>query len=156
PPYRRATPDGGLLAGGGRPTLTGGRPADQRWLADAVRALHPRLRDVEMAYAWHGRIGMTGDGLPVVGRVAGQPDTWYAGGCNGHGLAMSVAHGAHLAAVLTGESGPDLPWYRDRAPSLPVRGPARPLLRGYLALLDRVGRRGRDLTREPTPEWSTT
>jgi glycine/D-amino acid oxidase-like deaminating enzyme len=154
-PYFRTTPDGRLIAGGGRPTLTGGRPADQRWLADAVRALHPRLRQVEMAYAWHGRIGMTGDGLPVVGRVAGQPDVWYAGGCNGHGLAMSVAHGAHLADILTGAPGPDLPWYRDRAPWLPVGGPARPLLRGYLAALDRFGGRGRDLTRAQHHEWRT-
>lgn len=153
-PYFRTTPDGRLVVGGGRPALAGGQPADPRWLADAARALHPGLRPVEVAHAWHGRIGMTGDGLPVVGRVPGQPEVWYAGGCNGHGLAMSVAHGAYLADTLTGADmltgvpGPELPWHRDRAPWLPVRGPARPLLRGYLAALDRLGQRGRDLSRE--------
>src|SRR5262249_17296041 len=96
-PYFRATQDGRLIVGGGRPTLTGGRPPGHRWLGDAARDLHPGLRQVEVAYAWRGRIAMTGDGLPVVGQVAGQPDVWYAGGCNGHGLAMSVAHGADLA-----------------------------------------------------------
>src|SRR4029450_12274690 len=95
-------------------------------------------------HAGPGRIGMPGDGLPVVGRVAGQPGGWYAGGCNGHGLAMSVAHSVYLADTLTGfdtlgEAGrPDLPWHRDRARWLPVGGPARPLLRGYLAMLDRL------------------
>jgi glycine/D-amino acid oxidase-like deaminating enzyme len=168
-PYFRTTPDGRLVVGGGRPALTGGQPAltgrqpaGQGWLADAVRALHPGLQQVEVAHAWHGQVGMTGDGLPVVGRVPGQPDIWYAGGCNGHGLAMSVAHGAYLADTLTGVpgselvSGSELPWHRGRAPWLPVGGPARPLLRGYLAVLDRLGQRGRDLSREHlTPVPST-
>ncbi|MFE1035335.1 NAD(P)/FAD-dependent oxidoreductase [Streptomyces sp. NPDC058807] len=150
-PYFRLLPDRGLVAGGGTATV----PADigaprlqavrerawarlERWL----RSLHPDLARVRVTHRWSGRIGMTGDDLPVVGPVPGFDDVWYIGGCCGHGLALSVAHGAHVAAALLGEPAPGepLPWHRSRAPRLPARGPAGPLLRAYVDALGRIAR----------------
>ncbi|MGW4924131.1 NAD(P)/FAD-dependent oxidoreductase [Streptomyces parvulus] len=150
-PYFRLLPDRGLVAGGGTATVPGGLGSpglqarrERAWarLEDWLRSLHPGLARVRVTHRWSGRIGMTGDDLPVVGPVQGLPDVWYIGGCCGHGLALSVAHGAHVAAALLGEPAPGepLPWHRSRAPRLPVRGPGRSLLRGYVDTLGRVAR----------------
>nr|WP_237695065.1 FAD-binding oxidoreductase [Streptomyces sp. SID5468] len=153
-PYFRLLPDGGLVAGGGTVTHLpdpDARHADRArgrawaWLAGWVRGLHPELAGVPVTHRWAGRIGHTLDGLPVVGPVPGRPGVWYVGGCCGHGLAMSVAHGAHLAGELLGEGCPEpggpLPWHRSRAPRLPLPAPARPLLRAALATAGRAARR---------------
>ncbi|MEU3732423.1 FAD-binding oxidoreductase [Streptomyces sp. NPDC033538] len=151
-PYFRLLPDGGLVAGGGTATVPAGLDAPrlralrerawsrlERWL----RCLHPGLAGTRVTHRWSGRVGITGDDLPVVGPVQGFPDVWYIGGCGGHGLALSVAHGAHVAAALLGEPEPGepLPWHRSRAPRLPVHGPARPLLRAYVDALAGAARR---------------
>ncbi|WP_329110227.1 FAD-binding oxidoreductase [Micromonospora sp. NBC_01699] len=141
-PYFRMTADRRLVVGGGRAVLTRGAGVDTgqqerawRFLTGWLRALHPRLRETPVEHRWSGRISLTADGLPVVGRVADR--IWFAGGCCGHGLAMGVATGAYLAERLGGASDESagLPWHRSRAPWLPLRGPARPLLRAYLAVL---------------------
>ncbi|PPS83102.1 NAD(P)/FAD-dependent oxidoreductase [Streptomyces sp. MH60] len=139
-PYYRLLPDRGLVAGGGTAALPAGLAAsrlqplrERAWtrLEHWLRALHPDLARVRVTHRWSGRIGMTADDLPVVGPVPGRSDVWYIGGCGGHGLALSVAHGAYVAGALLGEPDPGdpLPWHRSHAPRLPLRGPARPLLR---------------------------
>ncbi|MEU6456387.1 FAD-binding oxidoreductase [Streptomyces sp. NPDC047065] len=150
-PYFRLLPNRGLVAGGGTATVPAGLGAprlqalrERAWarLEGWLRSLHPDLARVRVTHRWSGRIGMTGDDLPVVGPVQGLPDVWYVGGCCGHGLALSVAHGAHVAAGLLGEPDPGepLPWHRSRAPRLPVGGPGRFVLRGYVDTLGRVAR----------------
>ncbi|MFI6151989.1 NAD(P)/FAD-dependent oxidoreductase [Kitasatospora sp. NPDC051170] len=131
-PYHRLTPDGRLVMGGGPVRIPPtSRPASHRhawdWLA---RRLPVQAR---ITHRWTGRVGYTGDALPVVGRT--DENTWFAGGCCGHGLALATATGAHLAAALTGDAPPPRPWHRDRAPWLPVDGPAGMLVRGYLRVL---------------------
>ncbi|MER7637202.1 FAD-binding oxidoreductase [Streptomyces sp. NPDC126522] len=151
-PYFRLTAEGRLVVGGGTALCPDGVGPRRRAvlrvfafhrLEQWLRALHPALAGVEVTHRWAGGIAVTADGLPVVGPVRGRPGVWYAGGCNGHGLAMSVAHGSYLAAALLGDADtPEpLPWHRSRAPRLPVSGPARPLLRAHLAALDRTARR---------------
>ncbi|MFE2938918.1 NAD(P)/FAD-dependent oxidoreductase [Streptomyces sp. NPDC059255] len=157
-PYFRLTDDGRLVVGGGRalhlPGLSPGRAAALRtatWrlLEERLRLLHPGLAEVPVRHRWSGQIGMTLDDLPVVGHVGGHPDLWYIGGCCGHGLAMSVAHGAHVAESLVADrtaarSPAAHPWHRDRAPWAPLTArPARGLLRAHLSGLDRAARRTR-------------
>ncbi|PWI12136.1 FAD-dependent oxidoreductase [Streptomyces sp. NWU339] len=155
-PYFRLTEDGRLVLGGGRavhlPGLSPDRAAALRtatwnWLEERLRLLHPRLAEVPVSHRWSGQIGMTLDDLPVVGNVGGHPDLWYIGGCCGHGLAMSVAHGSYVAESIAEPSttarGPRAyPWHRDRAPRAPLAArPVRGLLRAYLDRLDREARR---------------
>lgn len=150
-PYYRTLPDGGLVAGGGTAVAPDGlgprrlaavRERAWRRLERWLRTLHPRLDAVPVAHRWSGRIGMTADGLPVVGPVPGHPRIWYLGGCCGHGLALSVAHGAHMARTLLGEAeaGAPLPWHRSQAPRLPAAALAAPLLRGCLSAAGAVAR----------------
>ncbi|MFB7635386.1 NAD(P)/FAD-dependent oxidoreductase [Streptomyces sp. NPDC056149] len=145
-PYFRLTPDGRLVLGGGRPLLApvaddAGAAAVWAWLEERLRRLHPALAEVEVSHRWAGQIGMTTDGLPVVGPLTGHPDVWYVGGCCGHGLAMSVAHGAHVARALTDGAPARLPWHRSCAPRLPLPRPARPVLSAALGLMARGARR---------------
>ncbi|MEV7089673.1 FAD-binding oxidoreductase [Streptomyces sp. NPDC093085] len=163
-PYVRLTHDGRLVLGGGRavhlPGLSPERAAAQHasawsWLEDRLHRLHPALAEVPVRHRWYGQIGMTLDDLPVVGRVGGHPDVWYIGGCCGHGLAMSVAHGAHVARSLvegigsgagsglgSGLGSGDHPWHRDRAPRAPLTSPpVRAVLQTYLNSMDRQTRR---------------
>lgn len=149
-PYMRLTPDGRLVMGGGAVALADGGPGSGRgreetwrWLEQHMSSLHPLLGATAVMHRWSGTIGVTLDGLPVVGRVGGAQDVWYVGGCCGHGLAMSVAHGAHLARALLGGAPETLPWWRPTAPWLPLRGPGRAALRGHLAWLGRQARRDR-------------
>ncbi|WP_406002923.1 NAD(P)/FAD-dependent oxidoreductase [Streptomyces sp. NBC_00829] len=146
-PYFRLSHDGRLVMGGGRAVLAtapdrAGSAGAWGWLEERLRLLHPSVSKAEVSHRWSGTIGMTVDGLPVVGPLLGSPDVWYIGGCCGHGLAMSVAHGAHTAAMLDGgDAAHQLPWHRSQAPRIPVRGPARALLRAHLRMLERGARR---------------
>ncbi|MDT0380550.1 FAD-binding oxidoreductase [Streptomyces sp. DSM 42041] len=153
-PYFRLSPDGRVIAGGGTAVLPDGlsprrlaaaRARSWQRLERWLRLLHPDLAAVPLTHRWSGRIGVTGDGLPVVGEIHGHPGVWYVGGCGGHGLAMSVDHGGYVAEALLGgmpSRGP-LPWHRPRAPRFPVRGPARPLIRAHVGALGAAARRTR-------------
>ncbi len=146
-PYYRLTPEGRLVVGGGPAVLTGPR-ADRlsgsawRFLGRWLSKLHPGLCRTAVTHRWSGRIAMTPDGLPVVGWVPGVPGVLFGGGCCGHGLALSVATGDLLAAaVLTESADRALPWLRGAGQRVPVHGPARTVLRAYLALSARRARR---------------
>lgn len=159
-PYFRLTDSGRLVLGGGAAIypvgLSPSRLAAQRaevwgWLERRLHDLHRDLVDVPVEHRWAGRIGVTLDDLPVVGRVAGRKDVWFAGGCCGHGLAMSVFNAHAVAEAVPGGSLPDLPWFRGRAPRLPVNTVTRPLLRQYVNALNRRARQATE-----TAEWRNT
>lgn len=153
-PYFRLTPDGRMVVGGGavrRGTESGAAPLPER-LGAAVRNLSPLLADVEIESTWAGPIGMTRDGLPVLGRHPDDPRLYHAGGCNGHGLAISVYQGAQLARwIADGGESPEpaaLPWIRPKAPWLPRGRLMNRALDRYLRHLEAVsGREERQATR---------
>ncbi|URN13526.1 hypothetical protein LUW77_25035 [Streptomyces radiopugnans] len=84
-------------------------PCPRPWLKIALDA------------TWAGPVAVTRDGLPVLGEHRDDPWLHHAVSCNGHGLAISVYHGACLARRIVGAApGPgDLPWVRASAPWLP-------------------------------------
>jgi gamma-glutamylputrescine oxidase len=137
-PYFRLTADGRLVVGGGvvvRDGYGSVAPAPGK-LRAAVAALSPALAGVEVESTWSGPVGITRDGLPVLGRDRRGERVYRAGGCNGHGLAVSAYQGAHLARWIVG--GPDalaLPWVRAAAPWLPRGRIADRVLDRYLARL---------------------
>ncbi|MGW4059311.1 NAD(P)/FAD-dependent oxidoreductase [Amycolatopsis sp. NPDC004747] len=140
-PYFRLTSDARVVVGGGavRRGAFGSLAQEPGRLRAAVRALSPALADVDLETTWSGPIGMTRDGLPLLGQHPGDPRLYYAGGCNGHGLAVAVANGGHLARwIATGEKDPwsfALPWVRPKAPWIPRGRLADRVLDGYLTRL---------------------
>ncbi|MGV1008397.1 MAG: NAD(P)/FAD-dependent oxidoreductase [Dermatophilaceae bacterium] len=107
--YRRITPDGRLVLGGGpalawrgrgRSGLARGREQAWRWQRRWLDHIHPGLRDVAVQRRWSGRITVTADALPVLGQAPLPGEVWYAGGWNGHGLAATVAAGQRLSEVV--------------------------------------------------------
>lgn len=117
-PYRRITADGRLVLGGGPAAqVRGSSPIALEttarrawtWQRQQLDALHPALTDVPVSHSWSGRVGLTSDGLPRVGRLPGAgrgpaAEVWGAEGWNGHGLAATVDAGRRLAnRVLTAD-----------------------------------------------------
>lgn len=141
-PYFRVTSDGRIVVGGGairRDPFGSMAPAPGR-LRVAVRGLSPALSDVDIEATWAGPVGITRDGMPVVGHHPDDPRLYYACGCNGHGLAVSVHNGAYLARwIATGNQdflSFALPWVRPKAPWLPRGRLVDRLLDRYLARLE--------------------
>ncbi|MDN5760943.1 MAG: FAD-binding oxidoreductase [Microlunatus sp.] len=122
-PYRRITTEGRIVLGGGPAVPVTGSTASSRasaarqawtWQRRQLDVLHPRLRGVPVTHRWSGRIGVTRDGLPRVGRLvvdAIGPDgeVWTAGGWNGHGLAATIDAGRRIADQVLTARRPDLP-----------------------------------------------
>lgn len=150
-PYYRLTIDGRLIVGGcavRRGLLGSVAPAPGR-LREAVRRFDPTLAGVDLDSTWAGPIGITRDGLPVVGHHPREPRLHHAGGCNGHGLAVSVGNGAEVARRIVGgrpdeDASAALPWMRPRAPWLPSGRLADRVLDGYLSHLERTGAPARE------------
>jgi gamma-glutamylputrescine oxidase len=150
-PYYRLTTDGRLVVGGGaveRGSLGSTAPAPGT-LRSAVRKLSPLLSGVDLESTWAGPIGMTRDGLPVVGRHPDDPGLYHLGGCNGHGLATVVHNGSLLARWIAAgdDSAPEvLPWLRSKGPWMPRGRLVDRVLDHYLAHLTAASDPGREPT----------
>lgn len=152
--YYRLTPDHRILFGGGRP-LYQAAPGNSRsgatdiadpavWTAqvNVFRKRFPTLYDVEIANRWSGALAMTLDHLPIVGELAEAPGVFFAGGWNGHGVAMATASGAIIADLVLGSRSArvNVPWVRGRAPQVPP-DPVRAVgLSAYLTALEALDR----------------
>ncbi|RME50804.1 MAG: FAD-binding oxidoreductase, partial [Caldilineae bacterium] len=99
--YFRLTPDGRLLWGGRNNLSTN---LDLRKSADILRAqmvrAFPQLAGVAVTHSWSGRLGLTFDLMPHIGRIEG---VHYVLGFGGHGLHMALYLGREVAQLLTGE-----------------------------------------------------
>ncbi len=94
-----------------------------------LRSLWPQIGEVRFDYVWNGFIGMTTDYLPHIHRLG--PDAYGWTGCNGRGVALSIALGNQLAKAVQGA--PDgelaLPFTE------PTPIPANELLRPFAPLM---------------------
>ena len=83
--YFRLSADGRLIFGGGE-NYRRGVPAD---IAGFVRRymlrVFPQLGGVRIDYAWGGRLAVTTNRMPHLGRLG--PDVYFAQGYSGHGVA---------------------------------------------------------------------
>ncbi len=99
--YFRVTPDGRMLWGGRNNLST---DLDLRQSAKILREqmvrTFPDLKDVPITHSWTGKLGITFDLVPHMGRIEG---VHYAFGYGGHGLSMSTYLGAELGRLLSGE-----------------------------------------------------
>jgi glycine/D-amino acid oxidase-like deaminating enzyme len=143
--YRRITPGGRLVIGGGPATVLparrGSRQSQRRerawaWQRLWLSRVHADLRHVEVEYRWSGSITVTRDGLPVLARADLPGEVWHASGWNGHGLAATVLAGDRLASSVLREdrepaAEPTLLWRPPRPWPL-ARPAARPVVQAYL------------------------
>lgn len=89
-----------LITGG---TVLGVHNVEARVMARTAATIteaFPQLAGIRFTHVWSGRIGITQDRFPHFHRLG--PDLWSWTGCNGRGVALSVALGRELAAAVDG------------------------------------------------------
>ncbi|MBE7468169.1 MAG: FAD-binding oxidoreductase [Anaerolineales bacterium] len=98
--YFRLTPDGRMSMGGRNnlsPNLDLVESAHN--LYETMTHIFPQLRGFPVTHSWTGRLGITFDLAPHIGRVDG---IYYAFGYGGHGVAMSGYLGQEVASLISG------------------------------------------------------
>ena len=98
--YFRLTPDGRMLWGGRNSLTPDADPIQsaQTLRRQMVRAF-PQLAEVPVTHSWSGRLGLTFDMLPHIGRIDG---VHYALGYNGHGVSIATYLGREIGLLLAG------------------------------------------------------
>src|SRR5712675_3773889 len=94
-------------------------------VAERLRRLWPRIRQVNFDYVWNGYVGMTTDFLPRIHRLG--PDAYGWTGCNGRAVALSIALGNELSKAVRGVSESDLALPFTQAVPIPAHGLLRKL-----------------------------
>ena len=132
--YYRCTADHRLLFGGGE--TWSDRPLDdpKAFVRRYMLRVFPQLADVRVDYAWSGRLAITMNRLPHVGRLA--PNGFFAHGFSGHGVALTQIAGKLIAEavagtaerfdVLAGAAAPGVPGRHAASP--PAAGPGDAVL----------------------------
>jgi len=148
--YFRLTTDDRIVFGGGRPRYQWGGLAESP--SSGARALDALTRELErtlgwdlglrVTHGWTGVIGYVADALPAIHHLNDRPALLHAVGWCGHGVALSIASGAWVAAMLGDGAAPeDLPWFRTDPPLVPFEAIRWAAFRGsvgMMSLLDRV------------------
>jgi len=98
--YYRRDAAGRLLVGGRGPQHPADRRTEYRHLVRHALALWPALKSVEWTHWWNGQFAVTRDFMPRFHQPA--PGVSVLFGYSGRGVALSVALGEKLAAVLSG------------------------------------------------------
>ncbi|MGN7738748.1 NAD(P)/FAD-dependent oxidoreductase [Pseudomonas sp. 22526] len=97
--YYRLSADRRLLFGGAC-HYSGRDPADiGAYMRPKLLKVFPQLADVGIDYQWGGKIGITANRFPQVGRLRKYPNVYYAQGYSGHGVNVS-----HWTARLLAEA----------------------------------------------------
>lgn len=88
--YYRLSADRRLLFGGAC-HYSGRDPADiAAYMRPKMLKVFPQLADIAVEFQWGGKIGITANRFPQVGRLKQHPNVFYAQGYSGHGL--NVTH----------------------------------------------------------------
>ncbi len=154
--YYRLTADGRLLMGGGDVRYRlGGRADDPAFFEDSglraelqrfVSKAFPSLEGVRFSHHWGGPVSVPLDMAPAVGTLGRDGRLFYALGCVGHGVSLSVMHGKILRDLVLGEDtelsrlffvNRRVPWWPDE----PFRYPLAQTIREALRLQDWVQER---------------
>ncbi len=99
--YFRISADHRLLYGGRDRVM--GRGAPREAVRGNMLATFPELEDVQIDYVWGGKVAITGNFLPDVGRIGG--NIYYAQGYSGQGVPLSAIVGRLLGEVIKGDAG---------------------------------------------------
>lgn len=138
--YWRLTPDQRLLFGGRASFMPTSIERARSILYREMTSIFPALRGSKVAYAWSGRVDLTLDRMPHVGRHRGVA---YALGLNGSGVALSVFLGARTGEWVTGGRAPNLTRIAFRPIPAPYEGRPwfMPIVGEWYRLKDRLAAR---------------
>jgi glycine/D-amino acid oxidase-like deaminating enzyme len=136
--YFWLTPDGRMLFGG-RNNLSTGLNLEEsaRRLPERMVVVFPELGDVPISNSWTGRLGLTFDLMPHIGRIEG---IHYALGYRGHGVSIATYIGTEVGLLLAGQ--------KSSSPFMEIAHPTRffyrnrpwflPFAAIYYRILDRL------------------
>lgn len=97
--YYRLSADRRLLFGGAC-HYSGRDPLDiAAYMRPKLLKVFPQLADTRIEFQWGGKIGITANRFPQVGRLSQHPNVFYAQGYSGHGLNVT-----HWTARLLAEA----------------------------------------------------
>ncbi|MBW7885052.1 MAG: FAD-binding oxidoreductase [Caldilineaceae bacterium] len=136
--YFRLTPDGRMLFGGRHNLSTN---LDLLESAHMMRRrmgeVFPQLVNVPVTHTWTGKLGVTFDLMPHIGRVEG---IHYAYGYAGHGVSIAGLLGKEVAELLAGQRQTSLfaQIKHARYPFTPYDRFYLPLLSRWFRLLDKI------------------
>lgn len=137
--YFRIAPGNRLLYGG-RGSLTGQESPDvYKGLERKLAETFPALAGAAIDHRWSGKVAVTLDDFPHVGRLT--PRVAFAMGYGGRGVVLTSLLGKMLAQLAMGETVEAGPMASDaftRIPLQAVRIPAMKAVAGYYGLLDRL------------------
>lgn len=114
-----------LITGGALVNRSNGAERLKPYVGARLQRLFPALGEVRFDYVWNGFVGMTDDYFPRMHRLGPDAYTWV--GCNGRGVALSVALGRELALAVTGTREDELALPFTTPMPLPLHGLARRL-----------------------------
>ena len=101
--YFRLSADRRLLFGGAC-HYSGRDPKDiGAYMRPKMLQVFPQLAEVKIDYQWGGMIGIGANRLPQIGRLADQPNVYYAQAYAGHGLNATHLAGKLLAEAISGQ-----------------------------------------------------
>ena len=100
--YYRLSADRRLLFGGSEKYIPDQKTDIKALIQPRLLSLYPQLEGTKIDYAWGGRIAITINRLPSVGRM--ERNVFYAQGFSGHGVALANMTGKILADAIDGES----------------------------------------------------
>ncbi len=101
--YFRRSADHRLLFGGGVSYSDTDPPGLRRLMRSKMLAVFPQLHGVAVDYFWGGRVAITMNRMPQLGRLS--PTTYYAHGYSGHGVALAGMAGRVMAEAIRGTAG---------------------------------------------------
>lgn len=137
--YFRIAPGNRLLFGG-RGSLTGSEsPGVYSGLERRLVETFPALSGITVDHRWSGKVAVTMDDFPHIGRLS--PRVSYAMGYGGRGVALTNLLGKLLAAQARGETvnaGPMSAGSFAPIPFHALRIPAMKAVAGYYRLLDAI------------------
>ena len=108
--YFRLTHDGRMLWGG-RNDLSTDLDLDDsaKRLSKELYTVFPDLKDIPITHTWTGKLGITFDLMPHIGKTNG---IYYAFGYGGHGLSIATYLGTEIGLMLAGK--------KDRSPFMEI------------------------------------
>lgn len=139
--YFRVLPDKRVLFGG-RGDITGYEsPEIYLGLEQQLVETFPALAHVPIEFRWSGKVAVTLDDFPHLGRVGDR--ICYAMGCGGRGVALTNLFGKLVARMVQGGEVDAGPMNHNRFAPIPFHGlrvPVMQMVAGWYKLLDHLAR----------------